>query len=159
MVATEGELAVVGDANKTQINTHDFEITFRIPKEKEGGGYEYVLTAKKFKDVYITPRQDTKVVRALTLLIPYYRSVTEEYGTDVKIEDLTDEQKLEVATNMSDELYDAMYDVVGSVLKIDGELREYMIPASVLNATVQIILAFKEVANETDSFFEHSSTK
>lgn len=148
LVPGENELAVVGDANKTEINSHDFEISFRLPPEKKGESYRVVK--KKFENVYITPRQDTKILKAITTMMPYFKAVRPEG----KVEDLTTEEKFEVFSSIGDEIYDAMYDLVALVLRIDPELKDFMMPTSVLKATAQIIRAFPEVINEADSFFE-----
>ena len=148
LVATEGELAVVGDANKTQKNSHDFVMKFRVPDKKEDG-VQYKMVTKEFKDVYITPRQDTKIVKMLSILIPYFKKI--EKSGDVT--ELSPDERRAVFESFGDEVYDAMYDVVGSVLGIDKQLQEYMMPVDVLNATAQIITLYPEVVNEADTFF------
>ena len=153
LVVTEGELAVVGDANKTQKNAHDFEIEFRVPQAQEDGTYKYVKMNKKFEGVFITPRQDTKIVKALTVLLGYYKDVKENALGDMVVSDLEQEQKLNLAMDMGDEIVDTMYDVVAAVLGIDKELKNYMVQGSVMTATAQIIHNFMEVANEADTFF------
>ena len=70
MVVTDQDLNVVGDANKTELNKHDYKIAFRIFKD---GKYEWI--DKEFKDVYITPRNDVKVSRMLTQLMPYFKKI------------------------------------------------------------------------------------
>lgn len=147
LVPAEDELVVVGDANKTEINSHDFEIAFRLPPT-DGGSYRVVK--KKFENVYITPRQDTKILKSITTMMPYFKSVK----PDGKVEDLSKEEKLAVFDAIGDEVYDAMYDLVAFVLKIDPELKDYMMPTSVLKATAQIIQSFPEAINEADAFFE-----
>lgn len=148
LIPAEDELVVVGDANKTEINSHDFEITFRLPPEEKGWPYRVVV--KKFEDVYITPRQDTKILKAITTMMPYFKAVTPQ-GEVTK---LSSEEKMTIFDQLDDAVYDAMYDLVGFVLKIDDMLREYMIPTSVLRATLQIIQFFPEAINEADAFFE-----
>lgn len=138
------ELAVVGDANETQRNSHDYKITFRVPKDGQ-----YVHKTVEYKDVYITPRQDTKIVKALTTIIPYMRKVT----VDGAVEKLTDEEKTKVFESLGDDFYDALYDIVGTVLKIDKDLIDYMTPQTVMDAATQIIMDFPEAMNEADTFF------
>ena len=147
LVPAEDELVVVGDANKTEINSHDFEISFRLPPEEKGGSYRVVK--KKFEDVYITPRQDTKVLKALTELMQYFKAV--KPSGDVN--NLTPEEKLAVVEQLGDEAYDIMYDLTAFVLKIDPALKDYMTPTTVLQATLQIIKSFPEAVNEADAFF------
>lgn len=148
LIATEGELAVAGDANKTQLNSHDFTMKFRVPEETDEG-VKYKLISKEFKNVYITPRQDTKIVKMLTMLIPYFKKI-EKTGD---VTELTKEERRMIFESLGDEVYDAMYDVTASVLGIDKQLRDYMMPVDVLNAVAQIITLYPEVVNETDTFF------
>lgn len=147
LVATEDELKVVGDANKTEVNDHDFEITFRLPPEKAGDSFRYVK--KEFKNVYITPRQDSKVLKAITTMMPFFKAVR----PSGRVEDLTDEEKQAVIDAIGDEANDAMYDMVALVLGIDEALKDYMFLPSVLQATEKIIRAFPETMNEADVFF------
>lgn len=159
LLATEDELAVVGDANKTKVNAHDFIIKFRVPQEQEDGSVKYAVISKEFKKAYITPRQDAHIVRALTILLAYYRDVKENELGEMSISDLTAEKKREIALNMGDEIVDAMYDVTATFLGIDNELKDYMLQSSVMDATAQIITNFAEAANEADTFFGHSSAR
>lgn len=143
-VQTEDELSVVGDANKTELNKHDFKITFRIPKDNT-----YVSKTVSFNNVYITPRQNVSILKAFTAIMPFFRKVTKE-GT---VTEYTDEEKREIALNFDQDVFDAMYDMVAYVLRIDQELKDYMTPASVLSATVNIMQMFPEMVNEGDTFF------
>lgn len=138
------ELAVVGDANETQRKSRDYKITFRVPKDGA-----YVHKTVDYKDVYITPRMDTKIVKSLTTIIPYMRKV----NANGAVETLTDEEKTKVFESLGDDFYDALYDLVGTVLKIDKDLRDYMTPQTVMEAATQIILDFPEAMNEADTFF------
>lgn len=147
LVPNTDELVVVGDANKTEINSHDFEISFRLPPEKKGEPYRTVT--KKLEDVYITPRQDTKILKAFTELMQYFKSVTPQGD----VTSMSQEEKLAIVERLNDDAYDVMYDLVALVLRIDNELKDYMTPVSVLKATLQIIRSFPEAVNEADTFF------
>ena len=142
------DVVVAGDANKTEINKHDFEMKFRVPQEKNGI-VSYKIITKEFKGVYITPRQDTKIVKMLVKLIPYFKKI-EKTGD---VTELSAEEKRAIFESLDDEVYDAMYDVTASVLGIDKQLRDYMMPGQVLKAVAQIIEQYPEVINEADTFF------
>lgn len=148
LVASDDTLAVVGDANKTQLNKHDFEIVFRTPPEEPGGSYNNVK--KKFENVYITPRKETRVLRLITSMMPYFKGVTPEG----EVRDLEADEKIMILQSVADEAFDHMYDLVAFVLGIDEELKEYMTPVSVMKAALQIIEGYPEVINEADTFFE-----
>lgn len=142
-VSTEEELSVVGDANKTELNKHDFTIEFLIPQQGK-----YTSYTKEFKDVYITPRQNVSIVKAVTTLLPFFRKTNKGEVTEY-----TEAEKREIASKFDQSVYDAMYDMVSVVLKIDSELADYMTPKSVLDATVKILLSYPEMVNEADTFF------
>lgn len=147
LIASDDELKVVGDANKTELNLHDFEIAFRLPPE-DGGTYRTVK--KAFKNVYITPRQDTKILKAITTMMPYFKALR----PTGEVEAMTEDEKIMVFSSLADEVYDAMYYMVAVVLNIDDDLKDYMVPVSVLKACAQIVRAFPEAINEADVFFE-----
>ena len=152
-IIPDEEIAVVGDANKTQLNTHDFEITFRIPVKMEDGSVKQVKKTKEYKDVYITPRMDSQVVKLLTKFFTYFRKPLE----DGNISDYTDEELNEIRSKYDTEMIDLMYETVGVVLKIDPVLRECMLQDSVEQAALKIIAQYPEVVNEADTFFDSSS--
>lgn len=146
----DGEtVAVVGDANQTQKNAHDFEIKFRIP-QKTDDGIKYITKTVEYKDVFITPRQNQNILKAITAVLPYFKKPL----VDGNIADYTDEEKKAIFESFEDELYGEMYNVVGAVLKIDPDLRDYMLPTSVFNAFANIIYQYPEMVNEADTFFE-----
>lgn len=147
-VVANDEVNVVGDANKTEINSHDYTMRFRVPSKKEDGSVGYKWIEKEFKDVYITPRNDIKVNRMLVKLLPYYRK-----NVDGNIEKYTTEEAMEIVNDFSDELLDVLYDTVACVLGINKELAPYMDMACVLEAARQIILDYPETINEADTFF------
>lgn len=148
-VIANDEINVVGDANKTELNKHDYMITFRLPQKQEDGSYKYAWQTKEYKDVFITPRNDAKVVRLITALLPYFRKMKED-----KKEKFTEEEAVKIVTNFDDELMDLMIQTVSAVLKIPAELAEYITRDSLLGAATQIILDYPETVNEADTFFK-----
>lgn len=138
LVVNGDELNVVGDANKTKVNTHDYKILFRVVKD---GKYEW--SEQEFKNVYITPRNDIRVSRMLTQMMPYFRK---EDGTK-----FTQEEAKQILEN--DSLLDIIYDTVAAVLGIPEKLADYMEPASVLRACVQIMKDMPNAVNEANTSF------
>lgn len=145
----DDELTVVGDANKTELNIHDFEITFRVPQKQDDGTVKQVTRTKEYKDVYITPRVDTAVVKMLTKLMPYFKKPLGN-GT---VTDYTPEESLEIMKRFDEEVIDVLYETVGTLLRVDPSLRDYMTQGSVMVAAAKIIRQFPEVVNEADTFF------
>ena len=76
-----GEIAVVGDANKTDVKTIDIEVSFRftekeieehkidVPENAKRVG-QYVMFDNKFENLTLSPRQDIKMVEALIEVKP-----------------------------------------------------------------------------------------
>ena len=144
-VTKDDELAVVGDANATEINKHNFKINFKVPT---GNGYQ--VYEKEYKDIYLKPRHETRLVKFMTALLPYYRKVTDEGG----VVRYVPEEKENIRRLFSEEVYDIMYDIVATVLDLDPQLKDYMTQSSVAKATVQIVEMYPELVNESDTFFE-----
>lgn len=149
-VVKDDKMSVIGDANETQINKHDFKIQFRLPEgvaegEKIDGG---VLKEVEYKDVFITPRQSGKVVSSLCRMLPFFRKIV-----DKGVADYTQEDIVEMLAEFGDDFVDDMYDLVGKTLKIDDALIDYMLPGSAVQATVQIVTGYPEIVNEAEAFF------
>lgn len=149
-VVKDDKLSVIGDANETQINKHNFKITFRLPEgvsdgEKTDGG---VLKEVEYKDVFITPRQSGKVVSSLCRMMPFFRKII-----DNGVEEYTSEEIAGILAEFGDDFVDNMYDLVAKVLKIDDALIDYMTPGSVVTATAKILTDYPEIVNETEAFF------
>lgn len=143
------ELAVVGDANETQISKHDFKMHFRVPIE-EDGKRKIVMKEVEYKDLYITPRQDIKIVQLITELLPYFRKA----NPDGTVKEYSDEELWKILTDMEQEIFDLMYELVGMFLGVDKSLRDFMVPGDVLECVHMIFAEYKEVVNESDTFFE-----
>lgn len=148
------EPTVVGDANKTRINSHDFEITFRVPQEMEDGSVQQIKKTKEYKGVYITPRMDAVVQRLVTKMMPYMYEIAE----DGSLRPYTAEEINKVSEEFDKEMTDILYETVGTILKIDPVLWDCMMPDSVQAAASKIILQIPELVNEADSFFGSSSS-
>lgn len=130
-IVNDDTLAVVGDANDTKTVITDYTITFRFPNGK-GGVMERDV---EYKNIFITPRQETKVVRLFAELLPYYKKITE----DGKLEDYSDDEVFQISIEMDEQIYDLMYELVANVLDVAPELKDYMVPSSVFNAVTKII--------------------
>ncbi len=149
-VVKDDKISVIGDANQTEINKHDFKILFRLPEgvvdgEKTEGG---VLKEIEYKDVFITPRQSGKVVSSLCKMLPFFRKLAGK-----EVEEYTYDDIVTILAEYGDEFVDEMYNLVGKTLKIDDALLDYMVPGSAVSATYQIITSFPEIVNEAEAFF------
>lgn len=148
----DDEIIVAGDANDTAVNKSNFKITFRIPKEIDGK-IQYQYTDIEYTNVFITPRQDSRIVKMIVDLLPFYQKASDDGG----IEKYDSMEILELLSSFPDAVYDRLYDLVASVLGVDERLKIFMTTDSVLTAFAQICEVFPEVVNEADAFFGQSS--
>lgn len=154
------EVAVVGDANKTQIKRHDYKVKVTVPKayasmliksediQREVG--EYAVGTVTFKDVYIKPRNSIKIMAAAADLIPFFNNL-EENGS---VTAMDDEELIASHKLFSDEVIDAMYRLVKNVLDLDDAMADSITPPSVIELVRKFIEDFPELFGETDAFFE-----
>lgn len=153
-VVKDEKLSVIGDANETQINKHNFKIVFRLPEgvvdgEKVDGG---VLKEIEYKDVFVTPRQSGKVISSLCRMLPFFRKIIEKSDGN-EAASFTRDEIAEMLAEFGDEFVDSMYDVVGKTLKIDDALVDYMLPESAMEASIKIVQEYPEIVNEAEAFF------
>lgn len=140
----EEAIEVVGDANKTERNAHDFSITFIVLTEE--GKKQSV---QEYKDVYITPRRSTAIIPSMVELLPIFYKI----GDDGSVGDYTSREATEILKMMSPVTWDYLYDTVGAILGIPEEQREFMAPGSVLKAFLQFLREYPETVNEAFDFF------
>lgn len=152
-VVNDSKLSVIGDPNKTQVKQNDYVLTFRFPPSmnvegrKTARGIEVDMT---FKDIFIKPRDDMDIVRLLVNILPYFRKV-EEDGT---VTELGRDDIFNIIGSLSDEIINAMVDLVAKVCGVDERLKDYITPLSVMQTVAKIIGDFPELENEADTFFE-----
>lgn len=144
-------LAVVGDANDTELKKFEYEITFKKPTyDEEGNLVGKTSETKRYKNVFIAPRQQTRVVKLLTMILPYFHKVNE----DGSLGNYTPFELGEIFSTMDESVYDLMYELVSCVLHIPKEDADYMQFSSVIGSTIKICVEFPEVVNEAESFFD-----
>lgn len=147
-IVTENEIAVAGDANQTQVQPTTFEITFALPRDK-GGKIACDRHTVTYKDVYPKPRNMVTIDRMISILMPYLVKANEDGG----IEEYSDKEMRDILIAFDEDITNIMYDLVATVLGVDPELKDYMLPSSVFQALVQIIRFYPEAWNEGDTFF------
>ena len=144
-IVKDGNIAVVGDANKTELNKHDFKIAFRIP-DGNGG---HMTKEVEYKDVYLTPRRSVTASRLITSMMPLFRKVKK----DKTISEYELDEIREMVDEMDDNVIDLMYKLVSTVVGVSEELTDYMIPKSVLDSVMQILKDYPDLVNTGDAFF------
>lgn len=149
-IMKDGELAVVGDANKTEINKHDFTLTFVFPN---GDGYD--VKEVEYKDIWLKPRQAVTVQRLMTALQPLFYKVGENGG----LTDLSDDEMMEVVEQYEGTVLDQLYHLVATVLGVDERIVDYIEPNSALEAYHQIMKQYPDLVKASDGFFDFLSGK
>lgn len=145
-VQTEDELSVVGDANQTEINKHDFTIRFILLKDGK-----YVKVTQEYKNVFVNPRHAPSVNKAMTNLMPYFRKIK----GDGAVINYTDAEKVQIAREMeqNQELYDIMRDLVATVLDIEPRFKDGMVSEDVMQSTLKILQQWPDMVNASETFF------
>ena len=152
IISNQDELAVAGDANDTKINPYDYEITFRKPVFDDDGNITGETTeVKEYKNIYITPRKQTKIQKLLVMIMPYFQKEDGEPYTKLEM--------LEIFSGLDETLYDYMYDLVAYLLNIPEEEKECMTLASVIGASIRFMFGTPEAVNEANAFFDSSPDK
>lgn len=150
------ELIVAGDANETEITKHDFKIRFTVPVvDEETGQVKYTHAEKEYKNIFILPRHRARIVQHIVGIRPFFDKIQE----NGEVTAMSAEERAMVFSNMDEELLDHLYDLTALVLRIDPALKDYMEPVDVIVASTNIILAYKDLANEADAFFDKSPVK
>lgn len=166
IVPNDDEIKVVGDVNKTEANKHNYVIQFAFrntPYNKElltaanekiiGETENYIGVERTYTDAWIPPRKHTEVQSVLVQLYKFFNAVTE----DGEIRDMTPDETLAALRTLNDEIIDAMCDVLGVILNIPSEEREYILLPSAIEASLQVIDDFPEVVNGADFIIGNSS--
>lgn len=157
-VVKDGEISIIGDANKTEINKNDYTIQFKVPNGvvPDGVGRKTptgTYLELDYKDIFVTPRQEYDVTRILIKIMPYFRKVDE----NGEVSEYTDEEAIQILLSMEDELADLMYDLVAKVCGVDPALKDYMLPTSVVVNTYKIAQDIPNSINEAETFFTKSA--
>ena len=158
VVDTDGNVSVVGDANKTERKSKDYGVVYRIPSEykdllpygEEIVQGKYVVSEVNYRNVIITPRKDLKICSAIMKLLPFLRDVLPNGET--KDRDKNEISKIISDWVVKDYIIDAMYDLVASVIGIDDFMKDMMFYDNVLENVFQILTDFPEIVNESDFF-------
>lgn len=165
-IGTDGdEVHVFGDPNKTEIISSDYTVLFGFPdttewrRRIEMNGDKivkeipgYLVVERKYKDVFIAPRNMGNAVTALALIEGFINDITE----NGEVKALTQEQFESVFRTMNHEISDATYELVSTVMRIPPIEAECMLPINTMENAVRIVKNNPSVVNEADLFFGSS---
>lgn len=163
-VVANDEIHVVGDANKTETNKHDYVVMFYFPNEwkerfdkkdilKEGATHFAVEMV--YKDVMITPRNHISAITALVELEPFFNKVLD----NGEVVNLTEQDVKELLRYLNDDMTKALYNAVGAILKVDKSIIPYMSILDVIFTASLIMRDFPEAINEANQLFEFSAER
>lgn len=161
-IVADKEIKVVGDANKTEIKQHDFNIRFRFPKDmpevqnidpseiiKTVG--EYIIVNFEFKNVKIKPRYDLEIIAALSRIYPYLYKINEKTKS---LEKRSTKEITDIIDGMCQTIGDDLYHVTAAILGVDKELEQWMMWNDVEDFVTHIPQNYPELLNETEGFTE-----
>jgi len=148
------QILVLGDANKTEVQKHDYTVKVIWTKEMaekyglDKNEYEekgnYVVFEMEFKDVQILPRNRFKVTSAVSDILPFFLDPKK----DGNVEDRPLKEITSLCVEMSEDIVDSLYLFVGAVLDVKKEVYSYFDWGSVLELTNKILHDFPDVVNE-----------
>lgn len=163
----DDEINVLGNPNKTEVVKHDYKIDFAFPNTKENkemlkaSGIEikletenYLRIEREFKDAYLVPRRATDVIEAFTRVQAFINKVTvldDEGNFEVNIR--TDEEMLEVMTELNTDMEDAIYRAVGKFFRLSDYETDCMVLPSVIFNVIQIAVNNPDLMNGSEVFF------
>lgn len=157
-VVADNGVNVIGNANKTEVKSHDYNMRFRFPKSMAQGidpkdivqtVGDYVIVNMEFTDVHIKPRNDVDINAAIVQILPYFKNMNE----DLSVTDKTQEELIQLVKTVNDDIGLDIYDVVAAILDVDKSLKDYMLFTDVLEVLKRMPQDFPEVFNEAESFF------
>lgn len=150
-IVKDDVVAVVGDANKTQLKKFEYEVTFEKPQydEDENLMPEPNVEKKTYSNIFVKPRQNTQVVKWLAAMLPYFYKVNEK-GEMVQFTRL---EMLSVFGSIDGAILDTMYELVASILDIPNEDKDYMTGSSVLATVTKFIEDNPQTVEEAKAFF------
>lgn len=150
-VVNDDELAVVGDANKTELRRYEYEITFTRPGYDADGNLkdDPEVETKKYENVFVKPRMTTRIVKLLASMLPYFYKVDE----DGNQESYTKLEQIKILGSLDSAIYDLMYELVALILDIPAKDIDYMDGSTVLNTIMKFIDDNPNIAREAQLFF------
>lgn len=148
-VINDDELAVVGDANRTELRKFEYEITFRKPAFDADGNLSEEVENKKYENVFVKPRMNTRIVKLLASLLPYFYKVDED-GNQVEYTKL---ELIQIFGQLDESILDLMYELVAMVLEIPAGDIDYMEGSTVIATIMKFLEDNPNTVREAQLFF------
>ena len=163
----DDEINVLGNPNKTETKRHDYSVEFAIPNTKENrellkaNGVEikfesenYLRIERVFKDIFVPARRASDILEAFTRLQAFINKVTKiDDNGNLEITVRTDEEMLEVMSELNKDVEDAIYRAVGAFFGLsDKDTDSIVLPSAIFNA-IMIAANNPEIMNGSEVFF------
>lgn len=160
----DDEIHVLGDPNKTEVQSTDYVVHFAFPNTEEWRAKaeavgdeigkttddgKWFLSKRTYKSVYLTPRRVGAVVSTLAQIEAFIYKVLD----DGEVKEMTYEEMQGMMSVLNGELSDATYEVVATVLRIPYEEMDFMLPMNTIENAIKIALNNPSAVNEADLFF------
>lgn len=170
-------LMVVGNPNNTEVKHNDYTLEFRMPvslfegedaleypKEyiEVGTGMQKSLRFKKtYKDVFLSPRKNTKIMNSFMKLAPFFvllkddgKLTIDKDGEKSEI-NLTHEEMAQYMSRICDDtkMQDGFYDVVQAFLDVDLKELDYAYDHSILTTFFTFLKNHPDIVNQFEELF------
>lgn len=162
------DIYVAGDPNQTETRTKTYTMGFAFPIEMKphlkneviiSESENYIAVMREIRGVHINPRHYSSTLSAIVEIQPFLNAVYEDKDGEVVVKDLDEEGIREVLEYMNEEMTEALYHAVATVLRIPQELEEYMLLSDVILAAQKFMVDFPDIINSADSFFGLSAVR
>ncbi len=166
----DDEINVLGNPNKTEVIKHNYTVDFAIPNTPQNRAMlkasdtkiefeseNYLRIKRVFKDVYVPARRATDIAEAFTRVQAFINKVTvlNDEG-DLEISIHSEDEMLQVMSELNTEVEDAMYRAVGTFFGLSDYDADCMILPSVIFNAIMISVNNPEVMNGSEVFFGYS---
>lgn len=166
----DDEINILGNPNKTELKKHDYTVDFAIPNTQQNkamlktNGIEikfesenYLRFSREYKNIFVPARRATDITEAFTRVQWFINKITEtdEEG-NLEISIRTEDEMLEIMSELNTEVEDAMYRAVGAFFGLNQADTDSMLLPSVIYNTIMITINNPEIRNGSDVFFGFS---
>ena len=173
VAVVDDEINVLGNPNKTELKKHDYIVEFVLPKTEDNlkmlkaNGVEidvesenYISIHREFKNVFVPARRASAILEAFTRLQGFINKVTRlDDNGNLEIALRTDEEILEVMSDLNDEVEKAIYRAVGAFFGLNEYDTDNISLASAIFNVILIAINNPEVMNGSEVFFGLSQGK
>lgn len=159
LAVSDGKASVIGNPTKTEKKVTDYKILFGLPPEwRDRIGNAKIIRETEdeitveatFKKVFIPGRYRMDVVTAVTGVLPFLRKT----APNGEVQEFTIDEYSDIVNSLNREVMSALYDVIKTVLRLDDDIADCMLPMSAIVTALQMFESMPDALNEADLFTE-----